>query len=82
MHSLAATVSGDFPLGVTAWYPVFSMEVISVQLLLTTCNSSEFACGNGDGTILHPTTYDICDACYVRYCVEGQGDEGLAQERR
>ena len=41
-----------------------------------------FCCGNGDCTILHPTTYDICDACYVRYCVEGQGDEGLAQERR
>lgn len=41
-----------------------------------------YTCGNGDSTILHPTTYDVCEACFVRYAVEEQGDEGLATERR
>ena len=41
-----------------------------------------YTCGNGERTILHPTTYDVCDACFVRYGVEGHGDEALATERQ
>lgn len=41
-----------------------------------------YTCDNGERTILHPTTYDVCEACFVRYAVSGLGDEGLAQERR
>ena len=40
-----------------------------------------YTCGNGDKTILHPTTYDVCEACFVRYAVEGVGDEALPTER-
>ena len=42
-------------------------------------------CGNGERTILHPTTYDVCEACFVRYGVDGLGDDGpdgLPLERR
>ena len=28
-----------------------------------------YTCGNGERIILHPTTYDVCDACFVRYGV-------------
>ena len=41
-----------------------------------------YTCDNGERTILHPTTYDVCEACFVRYAINGLGDEGLAQERR
>ena len=41
-----------------------------------------YTCGNGERTILHPTTYDVCGACFVRYAVHGLGDDGLAKERR
>ena len=26
-----------------------------------------YTCNNGERTILHPTTYDVCAACFVRY---------------
>jgi len=35
---------------------------------------SLYTCGNGERTILHPTTYDVCEACFVRYAVCGQND--------
>ena len=41
-----------------------------------------YTCDNGDHTILHPTTYDVCEECFVRYSVDGASDEGLAKERR
>jgi len=41
-----------------------------------------YTCANGDATILHPTTYDVCEVCFVRYAVEGLGDEALATERQ
>jgi hypothetical protein len=41
-----------------------------------------FTCSNGGRTILHATAYDICEPCFVRYAVQGLGDEGLAGERR
>jgi hypothetical protein len=41
-----------------------------------------YTCNSCDRTILHPTTYDVCTLCFVRFAVEGQGDEGLAIERR
>jgi hypothetical protein len=40
-----------------------------------------YTCGNEDSTILHPTTYDCCESCYVRYAVEGREDN-LATARR
>ena len=24
-----------------------------------------YTCGNGDHTVLHPTTYDVCEGCFV-----------------
>ena len=41
-----------------------------------------YTCGNGQRTILHPTTYDVCEPCWVRHCVDGLGDDGLATERQ
>lgn len=41
-----------------------------------------YTCGNGQRTILHPTTYDVCNSCFVRYAVHGLGDDGLALERQ
>ena len=41
-----------------------------------------FTCDNGERTILHPTTYDVCLPCFVRYAIDGGGDEGLAAQRR
>lgn len=41
-----------------------------------------YTCDNGEKTILHPTTYDVCEACFVRYAVLGLSDDGLASERR
>ena len=40
-----------------------------------------FTCGNGERTILHPTTYDVCEECFVHFAVEGRGDDLLATER-
>ena len=39
-----------------------------------------YTCGNGERTILHPTTYDVCEACFVRYAIENHGVEALATE--
>lgn len=43
---------------------------------------SVFYCGNGDRTILHPTAYDVCEGCFMRFCVQGVNDDSLAKERR
>ena len=45
-------------------------------------NTPVFVCGNGDSTILHPTTYDVCEDCFVRYCIHGESDAALATERQ
>jgi hypothetical protein len=44
-------------------------------------SSPVFTCGNGERTILHPTTYDVCEDCFVHFAVDGSGDELLATER-
>ena len=44
-------------------------------------SSAVWMCGNGEKTILHPTTYDVCESCFVRYSVHGEGDEALPSER-
>ena len=36
--------------------------------------------GSGDRTILHPTNYDVCEACVLRHSVGGDGAWGAAQE--
>lgn len=41
-----------------------------------------YTCDNGGRTILHPTTYDVCVTCFVRYAIDGLGDDGLATVRR
>ncbi|KAL3904766.1 MAG: hypothetical protein SGPRY_011166 [Prymnesium sp.] len=41
-----------------------------------------YTCQHGEKTILHPTTYDVCEPCFIRYAVEGRDDEGLAIHRR
>ena len=41
-----------------------------------------YTCDNGGHTILHPTTYDVCVTCFVRYAIDGLGDDGLATVRR
>ncbi|KAL1508650.1 hypothetical protein AB1Y20_004746 [Prymnesium parvum] len=45
-------------------------------------HSPVYTCSNGDSTILHPTTYDVCSACFLHYAIERQGDERLVAERR
>ena len=41
-----------------------------------------WTCGNGEKTILHPTTYDVCVGCFARYAIDARGDEELPTERR
>ena len=44
-------------------------------------SSPVFSCGNGERTIVHPTTYDVCENCFVHFCAERRGDEILAITR-
>jgi hypothetical protein len=41
-----------------------------------------WACGNGEKTILHPTSFDVCELCFVRYAIDGAGDDELPSERQ
>jgi hypothetical protein len=46
--------------------------MLTKVMLIQTTYLFEYTCGNEDSTILHPTTYDCCESCYVRYAVEGR----------
>ena len=86
-QKLFATMAQQLP---PALHDAF-MEQLGTRVSMVVCDlcdtqltpqSAVYSCGTGEKTILHPTTYDVCEDCFVLFAIEGRGDEVLATQRR